>query len=190
MDLNQICVYVGTKLVHFSQLLWARHVVTEAGRSELHAFISGSEPVGRRPQSSTNKPFSSLEEPNCFLSSSILTLIFVQLGSARSDSGPSYSRRTAPASCSTRQLPYLCPVSIHFLEENAERVRLGGDVPVQQAGRRDGELHPSDAVLRSDAAGLLVRRRAQSVGHDPGVKGGQPEGKKQAGVRGTTARPS
>lgn len=52
------------------------------------------------------------------------------------------------------------------MEENTERVRLGGYISVQQAGRGDGQLHPSDAVLRCDAASLALRGRAQSVGHD------------------------
>ncbi len=61
--------------------------------------------------------------------------------------------------------PYLHPVSIHFMEENTKRVRLGGYISVQQAGCGDGQLHPGDAVLRCDTARLAFSGRAQSVGH-------------------------
>lgn len=56
--------------------------------------------------------------------------------------------------------PYLHPVSIHFMEENTERVRLRGYISVQQAGRGHGQLHPSDAVLRCNTACLALSGRA------------------------------
>lgn len=61
--------------------------------------------------------------------------------------------------------PYLHPVSIHFMEENTERVRLGGYISVQQAGCGDGQLNPCDAVLRSDTERLALSGRAEGVGH-------------------------
>lgn len=60
---------------------------------------------------------------------------------------------------------YLHPVAIHVLEENAEGVRLGGDISIKQAARSDGQLHSSDAVLRSNTSLLAVGGRAESVGH-------------------------
>lgn len=73
-----------------------------------------------------------------------------------------------PAAILALVRPHLHPVSIHLVEENAEGVRLGGDVSVQQAASGDGHFHTSDAVLRrrGDAASLALRGRAQSVGHD------------------------
>lgn len=62
-------------------------------------------------------------------------------------------------------LLYLCPVSIHFMEENAEWVRLGGYISVQKVGSSHRQLDPSHAVLGSNAASLTIRGWAQCVGH-------------------------
>lgn len=53
------------------------------------------------------------------------------------------------------------------MEQNTERVGLGGYVSVQQAGRGDGQLHTRDTMLGCDAARLALYGRAQRVGHDP-----------------------
>lgn len=66
---------------------------------------------------------------------------------------------------SLHPLLYLHPVSIHFVEENAEWIRLGGYISIEQAGRGDRQLHPSDTVLRSDTALLAISGQAQCVGH-------------------------
>lgn len=60
---------------------------------------------------------------------------------------------------------YLHPVSVYLMEENAEGVRLGGYISVQQVGCSNGHLHPSDAVLGSNTSLLALSGRAQSVGH-------------------------
>lgn len=116
--------------------------------------------------------------PSCLLSLYICLLfspLFTSLGREHNMEKhqkwvrlPEFSSPHQPHTSSLLTLslhPYLHPVSIHLVEENTERVRLGSYISVQQAGCSDGQLHPSDAVLRCNAAGLALRGRAQSVGH-------------------------
>lgn len=102
--------------------------------------------------------FFSLHTPQILYELSLLCLPLHPLLFLRRipNSNNNKTKNNTPSSIRTPFWLYLHPVSIHFMEEDTEWVRLGGDVSVQQAGRSDRQLHPSDAVLRSDTARLPV----------------------------------